>query len=217
MTWFWLMAAGNQGYPQPEDTYFERTYATVCHHCGMHGEQKAPFRFRAEPRARHSQFLQLNWVFDAFFVRPEVAVDCASASLTGLAFNHVLRNSTGVPLANIAQMQISTVLPCAIIDSLPPVTCRPNNEEGRSLDPPFVEGPYCNRVKYHPPTTLGLASRALNGIPDVFQTAEWFGSGGSAWRATIVSERFADLIRAHRWRGVLLKGIVLDAPSERTI
>lgn len=217
MKWFWLMASGNHGYPQPQDTYDETLYVDACHHCGIHGEQKAPFRLRAEPKARHSQFLQLNWVFDAFFVRPEVAADCASASLTGLTFAHVLRHSTGIPLSSVAQLQIATVVPCALVDPLPPVTCRPYNEEGRSLDPPFVQGPYCNRVKHHAPTTLGVASNALSGMPDIFQTAEWFGSGGSAWRATLVSERFADLITERRWRGVLLKSIALDTPSERAI
>jgi hypothetical protein len=217
MTWFWVKAAGHHGYPQPEDSYLEQTYSAVCHHCGIHAEQSTPFRFKAEPKASHSQFLQLNWVFDAFFVRPEVAVDCASVSLTGLNFTHVLRHSTGLALSTIAQMQIPTVVRCALVDHLPPVTCRPYNEEGVPPHPAFVKGAYCSRVKHHPPTTLGVASKALHGLPDIFQTEEWFGSGGSAWRATLVSERFAQLIRSRRWRGVSLEEIALDAPCERAI
>jgi hypothetical protein len=211
------MASGHHGYPQPEDGYKDGLYADVCHHCGIHGEQSASFRMRDEPKTRHSQFLQLNWVFDAFFVRPDVAMDCASAGLSGFDFAPVLRDSTGIPLSSVVQLRIATVLPGALVNRLPPVTCRPHNEEGRAPDPPFVKGPYCNRVKHHPPTTLGLSSTALSGPPDIFQTVEWFGSGGRAWRATIVSERFAKLIAVRRWRGVSFKDVSLDAPCERAI
>jgi hypothetical protein len=50
----------------------------------------------------------------------------------------------------------------------------------------FAALPYCGRVKYHAPTLLALIGNALpEDTPDLFQTAEWFGSGGSAFRLTV--------------------------------
>src|SRR5215813_6243668 len=69
--WLELIALGQHGYPQPEDDYHPATYdeSDYCPICGMGGVQNAPFRLRAEPKALHSQFVQLNWVFDELFIR----------------------------------------------------------------------------------------------------------------------------------------------------
>jgi hypothetical protein len=88
--WFVLSAKGHHGYPMPEDNfgYLEATYdvAYLCPICGIGGVQKAPFRLRAEPKAARSQFLQLNWVFDEFFLR-KAAADClAIAGITGIEY-----------------------------------------------------------------------------------------------------------------------------------
>jgi hypothetical protein len=74
MLWYHLLAMGHVGYPQPEDGWAEAAYAPggYCARCGMGGVQANPFRFRSEPRAGRNQFRQLHWVFDEFFVRPEV-------------------------------------------------------------------------------------------------------------------------------------------------
>jgi len=72
----WLIASssGHFGYPQPEDSYVSVTYDTsnYCERCGIGSSQKDPFRFRSIPKQKRSSFLQLNWVFDEFFVRPNI-------------------------------------------------------------------------------------------------------------------------------------------------
>jgi len=83
---------------------------------------------------------------------------------------------------------IGTVVACAETSRLPTVTCQPKNEEsafesfggGEKRYPPTA--PYCGRVKHHPPTTLGINATAMFDAPDLVLTAEWFGSGGSAFR-----------------------------------
>ncbi|MGS2727906.1 hypothetical protein ACU8DI_15295, partial [Psychroserpens sp. BH13MA-6] len=61
------------GYPQPEDDfgYMELTYEPNigCPTCHIGIKQNNPFRFRSEPKAKNSQFIGLNWVFDQIFVR----------------------------------------------------------------------------------------------------------------------------------------------------
>jgi hypothetical protein len=53
--------------------------------------------------------------------------------------------------------------------------------------------------------------------PDLFQTAEWFGSGGSAFRITLASDRFVNLVQEHRWKGLVFHSAGHSGWSERTI
>lgn len=209
MRWYDLSASGHFGYPQPEDDYQYSTYdSTYCDRCMIRGAQLIPFRFRSEPKARHSQFLQLNWLFDEFFVRVEVIPEIVAAGITGIEFGPALHHRSGRALESIQQMRIQSVLPAGLVtDGLQTVTCKPDNEEG----PPSVgigklryppDYPYCGRVKYHWPKPLRFLRQVFASAPDVVKSFEWFGSGGAANRAILVSERFVETIEKHRWRGL---------------
>jgi hypothetical protein len=211
MRWYHLYATGHFGYPQPEDGYALATYDdSYCDRCGIGGLQRIPFRFRSEPKARHSQFLQLNWVFDEFFVRPEVVADLKEAGITGVEFEPVIHHRTGRFLKTVQQLMVLSGLSAALdIVGLQPVTCKPDNEEG----PPWYGGgqpryppdyPYCGHIKYHWPQTHALRFRRQPFVsaPDIVKSFEWFGSGGSASRAILISERAVGTIEKHRWRGV---------------
>lgn len=71
-----LLPTWHHGYPQPDDDfrYREITYNLddFCEECGIGLTQKAPFRFKREPRWGRNGIMQLNWVFDEFFVTPEL-------------------------------------------------------------------------------------------------------------------------------------------------
>ena len=54
-----------------------------------------------------------------------------------------------------------------------------------------------------------LARTALVSDVDILQTYEWFGSGHSAYREFLVSNRFAKLILEKGWRGIKLKVVEL--------
>ncbi len=216
MTWFQLIPRGHHGYPQPVDSFAAATYENRCPHCGIHGKQVKPFRIRVNIGADHSSFLQLNWLFEVFLVHPDVIADCDSAGIQGMSAGDVLNHKTGTPVSQRVQLQVLTTIQGALVDLLPRVTCRKNNEEGfSSLRALELGAPYCGRVKHHPPTRLGLARSAVENAPDIFLVGDWFGSGASAWRATVVSARFADLLRARKWRGVQLKPVAIDEPSIR--
>jgi hypothetical protein len=211
MVWHHLFATGHFGFPQPESGFALATYdSTYCDRCGIGGVQRIPFRFRSEPRARHSQFLQLNWVFDEFFVRPEVETGFKKAGVSGVAFGPALHNRTGQVLETVQQLMVLSVLPAALdVVGLQPVTCKPDNEEGPSWygdgQPRYApDYPYCRRIKYHWPQTQALRFRpqAFAAAPDIVKSFEWFGSGGSAYRAILVSERVVETVEKYRWRGV---------------
>jgi len=65
--------------------------------------------------------------------------------------------------------------------------------------------PFCGRVKYHVPSSHALITDRLRNAPDLFQTAEWFGTGAAAWRLTVASERFVSLVRERGWKGLVFR------------
>lgn len=213
-------ATAHFGYPQPEDQgYMEASYDTsdYCDRCGVGALQRAPYRFRAEPKARHSHFLQLNWIFDEFFVRPVVREVLERAGLAGVSFAPAVHHRTGAPLSFLEQLQVHSVLrPALDTTDLQTVTCKLNNEEPPTPLPMQAalryppDYPYCGRVKYHWPKVLSFRAEAFIAAPDVVKSSEWFGSGGSASRAVIVSERFATLVEEHGWRGLSLEQVNLS-------
>jgi hypothetical protein len=215
---FLIGVTAHFGYPQPENGFIAASFDATdyCCRCGIGGLQNAPFRFRSEPKTRHSQFLQLNWIFDEFFVRPAVREALEGAGITGTSFGPAVHHRTGAKLGSIEQLRITTVLaPALDTTELQRVTCKRDNEE-----PPTPEAqqaalryspayPYCGRVKYHWPEALCFRSSAFDSAPDVVKSYEWFGSGGGAARAVLVSERFEALLREQRWRGLYVKRVML--------
>ena len=220
--WFNVGATSHFGYPQPEGSYARTTYdvAGYCDRCGIGGVQRHPFRFRSEPKASRSQFLQLNWVFDELFVRPEVQTVFEREGVSGVGFGPALHHRTGRALESIQQLIVLTILPPGLqTEGLQTVTCKPDNEEAASESfggpkryPP--DYPFCGRVKYHWPQTLRFARGTFAEAPDVAKSHEWFGSGGAADRAILVSQRIVDLIKAHKWRGLRTESVrLLDAAT----
>ena len=71
--------------------------------------------------------------------------------------------------------------------------------------------PLCNVIKYYPHKRGVMYLKRDSILPDVdiMNTYEWFGSGHSAYREIIVSNRFARLIIEKGWRGVRMKVVEL--------
>jgi hypothetical protein len=215
--WLTMNAKGHHGYPMPDDgfSFREATYdlGTYCRTCGIGAIQNAPFRIRGEFRAPHSHFVQLNWIFDEFFVRTPVAAVLADSKIQGISFVPPILHRRNEPSRESVQMRIEFELPPAVhTANLRPVTCVVNNEEAHTGTPPG-DSPFCGRQKYHiaHPGPLRMARTAFGDAPDVVKTAEWFGSGGSACHKVIVSSRLRRLIVAKGWRGVSFEPVELTA------
>jgi hypothetical protein len=209
--WYSVCATGHFGYPQPEDGYGLNTYGptTYCKRCGIHQAQLHDFRFRSEPKAQRTQFLQLNWVMDELFVRPEVRAELEKARITGIGFRPAVHHRSGQILKSIQQLVVlTTISPALVMDGVQTVTCKLNNEEGptpagmiSSLACP-PDYPYCGRVKYMGAPPFRFRRSAFDQAPDIVKSHEWFGGGGAAFRDIFASERVIDLIKAREWRGL---------------
>jgi hypothetical protein len=210
-SWCQLHATSHFGYPQPEDDWQLSTYdlTSYCHRCGICPVQVCPLRFRSEPKQRHSQFLQLNWVFDEFFVRPEIRVAFEREGISGIGFRPAVHHKSGQPLETVQQLEVLTILPPALkMESVQTVTCKPNNEDGPEKSyggvlryPP--DYPYCGRVKYaRKGESFQWSRSAFAYAPDIVKSFEWIGSGGAAFREVFVSKRIVDLAQRSKWRGL---------------
>jgi hypothetical protein len=183
--WLTLLAAWHHGYPQPDQGsfgYLTATYdlAEYCSECGTGLKQKAPFQMKAEPVWGHKSVLQLNWIFDEYFVKPEVwqsvfapfGVECR-------------------PVTNIAGAELSTVVQIVV------------NQQSAIVadDLPYKKCIKCARVKYVP-VTRGQFPRLLH-EPNahMVKTTQYFGSGRSAFRQVIVSQEISRALASGKIRG----------------
>lgn len=178
----------HHGYPQPENDfrYLEKTYGPECGcmTCEVGKRQHAPFRMKREPKWGGRHILQLNWVFDEFFVFPQVWQDVFKPF--GIACLPVLDSKSGRHLKTVVQLVISEVAdsPLALDEKYPSETCRS-----------------CGQRKYVP-ITHGFFPAFLNGqSPPVVRSQEYFGNGGSAWRAIIVSAAMYQAMSEHMISG----------------
>lgn len=214
--WFSL-STGHFGYPQPEDDfgYLNQTYdmTNACPTCHIGLKQTNEFRFKSEPRAKHSFFIGLNWVFDQIFVRPPVEEIFTKEGVTGISFSTPVINRTGRPMDTIKQLHVNTVITAALpLDRYEFEICEyPKSESSikflSAMGSRLLKGPFCGQKKYHylPYRKFILKSNSLNNLPDFVRISEWFGSGGNAAQPIFVSQKVYEVIKKYKWRGAFLE------------
>lgn len=183
--WLALRPDWHHGYPQPEDThigYRKATYemADFCEGCSTGLKQKAPFQMKSEPRWGRRGILQLNWIFDEFFVTPEVWN--ALFRPYGIGCRPVL-NTKGAELKTVVQLVVQEEVGVKT-EGLEAERC---TRCGRLKFLPVVRGPF-------PPLVNEPSSHMA-------KTREYFGSGGSAFRGILVSQDLARALEAAKVRG----------------
>jgi hypothetical protein len=165
-----VLSSWHHGYPQPSDDfgYRELTYdlSEYCESCGIGKRQKAPFRFSAAPTWGRKSILQLNWIFDEYFVKPDVFESVFKPF--GIGNRPVLLHRTGAKLNSVVQLEISSMV------------------ELEMKDRPFKDCLRCSRRKYSPehhgffPAPSGTDSA-------IFRSTQYLGSGANAFHAVLVS------------------------------
>jgi hypothetical protein len=169
-----MTATGHFGYPMPDgdNGYLEATYdlRDYCSNCGIGKVQKAPFRFKAEPKWGRRCLLQLNWVFDEYFATPE----CWERVFRpfGVRSMAVLKHSNGEPLQTVVQLVLDQIAPSPLSMG----------------DHPYRLCPRCERRKYLP-FQRGCFPRFAQPVADgaILKTREYFGDGAKGFREVLVS------------------------------
>ena len=175
----------HQGYPQPENDYLELTYECVCPGCGIREKQLAPFIMKCEPRWGKKHILQLNWVFDEYFVIPEVWESVFKPF--GIECMPVLSGRQKTKLATVVQLVISSTRAAQVQ--------MPGDARSECCG-------ICNRIKYCPWVRGPFPMLASRLDAPISMTETYFGSGHSAWNAIIINQDLFRQIDQRNLRGV---------------
>jgi hypothetical protein len=189
-----MVSSWQHGYPEPSDdgAYLKTTFdlTDYCRACGIGLRQVAPFRLKKAPPWGRRSFLQLNWMFDEFFVKPDVWTSIFQP--LGIGCRPVVVAKTGARLDSVVQLDITEVCDLKL--------------EGVDGE----ECPSCGRKKYpYRPVLRGFHPAPSNAAAPAFKSSQYFGSGASAFRAVLVSN---SLYRKISDAG--LKGVVFCACAE---
>ncbi len=179
----------HHAYPEPSDEmgFLKETYveSSVCKKCGSGKIQQHSFRLKQEPKWGNRQILQLNWVFDEFFVQPEIWRSVFQPF--GITCREVLHVRTGKALETIVQLCVEEIA-----------------TTGLSVDEKSqVEHcDACGVNKYLPIVRGEFPSLRGEFKSSIVKTKEVFGSGTSSWRVVLVSSELFQAIEVAKVKGV---------------
>lgn len=174
------------GFPQPQDDfkYLAVTYdkTAYCYSCGIGVPQVSPFRFKAEPKWGKRSFLQVNWVFDEYFVKPEVWETLFKP--IGVPRIPVLHYRTGKELETVVQLNITEK-----------VNLKLDNVQ-------FIVCPKCGVKKYRPIIRGWYPSPLQAPTSPIFRSSEYFGDGCQAFNAILMKNEFYSAIQSAKLKGL---------------
>jgi len=188
----WLeIGAWHHGYPQPDEDVFGYRQVTYdltdwCEQCGAGKRQKAAFQMKGEPKWGQNGILQLTWIYDELFVRPEVWSSIFEPH--GIGFRPV-QNTKGAELKTVVQLVVEEHV----------------GVETEGL--PFERCPRCERVKYLPVARGSFPPLKSQPMKAMAKTLEYFGSGGQADQRVVISQALAKTLASNKVRGPSLRPV----------
>jgi hypothetical protein len=192
--WLHVVPDWHHGYPEPDSGnmgYRAITYdmSGSCPTCGAGLRQKAPFQMRGEPRWGRRGILQLNWIFDEYYVKPEVWAKVFEPLNIGA---RPVQSGRGVELKTVVQLDVTEEVDVSAED-FPREHCLT-----------------CGRTKWLP-VTRGF-SPPLVGEPKghIAKTRQNFGSGFSARRLVLISQVVRQALIAEGIRGASMRPVAAD-------
>jgi hypothetical protein len=184
-SWLAVVPDWHHGYPQPEANFAFRnvTYdlTEYCLSCGTGARQVHPFRMTREPNWGRRSILQLNWVFDEYFIRPDLWRSAFEP--LGLGSMPVLDRKGSSTLTTIVQLVIDGRVPVNV-SPLPPLTCAD-----------------CGRPKYRPVNRGPKPAPRADPTEHLVRSEEWFGDGPRAFNLVIASQALHRAVRDSRATG----------------
>jgi hypothetical protein len=191
-SWLALRADRQIGYPQPDEEKFGYRSVTYdatefCDRCGVGLRQVAAFQLKGEPPLGPRGILQLNWVYDEYFVRPEVWRSVFEPFGVG---QRPVTDRSGVALRTVVQLVVEQQ-----VDLQPSELVR-------------TDCPSCGRIKYETVTRHPLPPLVGEPTTHMLKSSEWFGSGASAFHEVIVSKDLRRALATEKVRGTTFVPLV---------
>jgi hypothetical protein len=134
-------------------------------------KQSGPVRLRGEPVWGKKHVMQVNWIFDEYFVRPETWKDVFRPF--GIEAIPVLHYKTGCELKSVLQLKVDTIATSEL--AIP-------KEHPRSVCPS------CGRTRFDP-LAIGFFPNFISPqTQPIIRSREFFGSGALASKVIVVSQ-----------------------------
>jgi hypothetical protein len=182
-----MSATWHHGYPEPSDDngFIGQVYDTsdYCPSCGTGLNQKSPFKMKGEPKWGAKGILQLNWVFEDFFVKPQVWKNVFQPF--GIGCKDVLNAKSNKPLETVVQLIIPDSVNSFDLENYPYETCSK-----------------CGIDKFFPITRGWFPSLKVQKGDPMFKAKNYFGSGANARKMVVVSQEMYLSIQASKLKGV---------------
>ena len=189
--WLVVMPSWHHGYPQPDEDnngYLQATYDlhNYCEMCGMGLKQKASFQMKGEPKWEQKGILQMNWVYDQYFVRPEIWETVFKPF--GIPCRPVT-DRKGAELKTVLQLDVSEEVDVKT-EGLRGEACR-----------------LCGRTKLHGVVRGQFPPLICSPKEAMVWSRDYFGSGGSAHHAVMISKDLARVISEAMMQGASLSPV----------
>jgi len=199
--WLELMPDWHHGYPQPDEDVFgyrEATYDLTgyCPQCGTGLRQKAPFQMKSEPKWGRNSILQLNWIFDEYFVTPEVWAKVFDPHAVS---SRPVLDTGGTELKTVVQLTVEQEI-SIVTEGLPTERCA-----------------RCGELKYVPVMRGCFPALAHEPAGHMAKTRQYFGSGASASKRVLISQELALALAAENIRGASVRPVLERSPTHAKI
>ncbi len=179
--WLCMFGSWLHGYPQPEDEFPNKTFALgFCPKCRVGLKQVLPFGMRGEPKWGRRSVMQLNWVEDEFFCKPEVWEQVFKAF--GCDHRPVVKGAGAQELTTVVQLVLPQVADLDVAS------------QGYEICS------FCKQRRYF--QAEGFMPRPLNPTAPAFKSSQSFGSGGESFKLVIVSNEVFAAIESAGLKGV---------------
>jgi hypothetical protein len=179
-----VLPSWHHGYPQPEEDFqYKKTTYDLSHYCSacqIGARQVAPFQMKRPPIWGEKSVLQLNWVFDEYFVKPETWKRVFERF--GIKCRPVLQHPSGQEMETVVQLDISERAEL-LMESYPRVQCQRCGTRS-----------YLHVNGFFP-------SPAATG-QHLFKSLQWFGDGSVPVQAVVVSQPLYRAIQDAKIRGL---------------
>lgn len=179
-----ILPSWHFGYPMPDDDFgflqgFDRS--NFCPNCGVGLKQITAFRILGEPQWGSRSILQLNWILDEYFVKPDVWRYIFEQ--LGIECMPVLRYRDNTELKSIVQLRIKELVSLQL-DGFP-----------------YEVSSCCGHKKYLP-VAQGFLPKPEKTDAVLFKSEQYFGSGGSAFRLVLTNHVLFRKMTEGRVKGI---------------
>ncbi|WP_342617560.1 hypothetical protein [Rhodoferax sp. GW822-FHT02A01] len=188
--YFGVVPTWHYGYPEPSDDfgYLSNTYdpKSFCERCKNRKVQIELFRIKKAPTWGSKSILQLHWVYDEYFVRPDLWRDVFQPLDVGC--KPVVLVDTGAVVDSVVQLDIPHLVELDMDERWGKTRC---DVCGSEKYLPITRGPYplpATKVDY-----------------PIFKSKQYFGSGGKSFRMVVASAALRRALQAVGAKGVDFK------------